>query len=280
MSDRPLALVTGPTAGIGRVTAHALARAGYDVLLACRAPEPAVDLLASVQAAAPEGTPVLLPLDLGSLASVRTCAQQVIDRPGHLRLLINNAGLAGRKAGLTQDGFEETLGVNHLGHYLLTRLLEGRLLEAGGARVVHVSSRAHLRTQAVDWDNIRRPRNSVTGLDKYAQSKLANVLFSQALAHRHDAGRLASFSLHPGVVATELWRRVPQPFRALGSIFMKSPEEGAKTTIFAALDPSLQGRTGLYLRDCAEAPMNPVANDEDNQRACWLRSAELVGLPA
>lgn len=277
---RPLALITGPTAGIGFHTAIGLATRGFDPVLACRDPGRAAFVVDAVRAAAPESAPRLVALDLGSLRSVRACADQVLafERPIHV--LVNNAGLAGREPKLTEDGFDETFGVNHLGHYLFTRLLIPSLKRSGpGARVVHVSSRAHLRSRGIRWDAVRKTRGTFAFFGPYQDSKLANVLFAFALARRFDSNELASFALHPGVVATSIWRGLPKPIGALVMKFMITSEQGAHTSIFCATDPSLRGRTGLYfIHDSKEAPPNAVALDEGAQEDCWRRSAALVGL--
>lgn len=276
---RPLALVTGPTAGIGAVTAVELAVRGFDPILAARDKSRAAAIVESIRTKAPAASPRIVELDLGSFRSVRACADQVLAMDRALSVLVNNAGLAGRPPALTEDGFDETLGVNHLGHYLLTRLLVPSLLREPGARVVHVSSRAHLRAKTVRWDEIRSTRPDLKAMDRYGQSKLANVLFSMALARRYDAGQIASFALHPGVVATDIWRRIPAPLRAAAKLFMLSPEEGARASLFAATDASLVGKTGLYFGPKAqELPVNPVVGDLDEQERCWRESAKAVGL--
>lgn len=195
-------LVTGSNTGIGRVTAEELAKKGAHVILANRSAEKTAPVLDAIRAAG--GSAELLPLDLASLASVRTAAEEFLASGRPLHQLINNAGLAG--SGLTKDGFELTFGVNHLGHYLFTRLLLPRLLEGDAPRIINVSSRANLRVKTIDFGIVEK-HSSVTGLPEYAASKLANVVFAKELARRYP--KLIAVSLHPGVVASDAWRRIP-----------------------------------------------------------------------
>src|SRR5262245_37527212 len=166
--DRDLAgktfLVTGANTGIGRVTAETLARRGGKVFLACRSEDKTRPVLDAIRAAGGEAE--FLALDLGSLASVRASAKAFLDRGEPLHVLINNAGLAGVR-GLTKDGFELIFGTNHLGPFLFTTLLLPRLRESAPARIVNVSSKAHYEAKGIDWDVLRKPTATITGLREY-----------------------------------------------------------------------------------------------------------------
>src|SRR5207248_1708186 len=140
--------------------------------------------------------------------------QTLLDGGRPLHGLINNAGVAGQR-GLTAQGFELAFGINHLGHFLLTTLLVDRLRETGGARVVNVSSDSHYQAKGIDFDAVRQPTKSMTGMREYAVSKLANVLFTQELARRVPASELGAYAVHPGVIASDIWRRVPGPARSM-----------------------------------------------------------------
>src|SRR5512146_956482 len=177
-----VALVSGANTGIGRVTAVELARQGAQVFLACRSAPRAQAVLEEIRAL-PGGTAELLPLALDDFASIRACADGFLARGLPLHLLINNAGLAAAR-GETRQGFELAFGVNHLGHFLLTQLLLERIKSAAPARIVTVASKAHYRARGIDWDAVRAPTRSATGLHEYQVSKLANVLFSAELARR------------------------------------------------------------------------------------------------
>jgi NAD(P)-dependent dehydrogenase (short-subunit alcohol dehydrogenase family) len=274
-----VALVTGANTGIGEVTARELAARGLRVVLACRNEDRAQAARARILAVVPTAHLTLHTLDLGSLAAVRASAARFLDGGSPLHVLVNNAGMAGVR-GLTADGFEQAFGVNHLGPYLFTRLLEPRLREAGeGARVVTVASRAHRRVSALDWDALRRPTRSFTGFPEYGVSKLCNVLFSREHARRLAGTGVRTYALHPGVVASDVWREVPWPLRALVKLRMLSNEEGARTTVHCATSDAVAAETGLYYDRCAVASTAPLGADDALARELWERSAAWAGLP-
>lgn len=268
-------LVTGANSGIGRITAETLARRGGQVLLACRAPEKGEAVAAPLRAA---GAKVeVLRLDLADLSSVRDAAAAFLARDLPLHALINNAGLAGSRS-LTRDGFELTFGVNHLGHFLLTRLLEARLRSSAPARVVNVSSQAHRGAKGIDFSVLRQRARSRTGIPEYGVSKLANILFTRELARRWAGSGVTAYALHPGVVATGIWRRVPGPLRWLVKRFMVTPEEGARTTIVCATAPELAAVSGRYYDRGRESTPSLVAQDDALAVRLWDESEKLVGL--
>jgi len=269
-ADR-VALITGANIGIGRVTALELARAGYQVVIAGRSLERTQPVLDEIKALAPAKPAVFLPLNLASLASVRECAQQFIALNLPLHLLVNNAGIAGLH-GLTTDGFEMMFGVNHMGHFLLTQLLLPQLQASGPSRVVTVSSRAHKRTPGIDWDALRQPTRSITGVREYAVSKLANLLFSAELARRLQGTQVSCYALHPGVVDTEIWRALPHWARPLLRLRgLLTPEEGARTTLHCALHAP-HTESGLYYADCKPVRPSTLGQDPDLARVLWERS--------
>jgi retinol dehydrogenase-12 len=273
-------IVTGANTGIGKVTAKELARAGAHVILACRSADKTAAVIDEIKRETGNDKIEYIHLDLSDLASVRTCAEAILARNQPIHGLINNAGLAGAR-GLTKDGFELTWGTNHLGPYLFTRLLLDRIKQAGQARIVNVASESHYRAKAIDWDAMQKPTRTTTGMHEYAMSKLSNVLFAKELARRLDGTGVTTYALHPGVVATDVWRRVPAPLRWLMKKFMITPERGAEASLRCATDPALAGQTGRYYDvGGVEKEPNPVANDPDLARTLWTRSAEWVGLPA
>ncbi|MGM0577776.1 MAG: SDR family oxidoreductase [Myxococcota bacterium] len=269
-------LVTGANTGIGRVTAVELARAGAHVMLACRVRERAEPVLDEMRALAGREAATFVPLDLGDLDSVRACAEDVLDRGRPLDVLVNNAGVAGHR-GQTKDGFELAFGVNHVGHFLLTMRLAERLKETPRSRVVNVASRSHYDAKGIDWEAVRRPTATVTGLREYAVSKLANVLFARELARRLEGTDTTSYSLHPGVVATDVWRRVPGPVAWLMKRFMLSPDRGAETTLHCATSPDAPRDNGRYFtRSRPKKPSRP-AMDDDLATELWRRSVAWAG---
>lgn len=268
-----IVLVTGANTGIGRVTARELAKQGAQVFIACRQQARCHEVLADI--AAQGGKAEWLALDLGDLASVRRCAEQFLARNLPLHLLINNAGVAGGH-GLTASGFELAFGTNHLGHFLLTELLRPRLIESAPARIITVSSRAHYRAPAIDWAALQQPTQSTTGLPEYSVSKLANILFTTELARQLAGSGVTCHALHPGVIASEIWREVPALLRVVMKWFMVSTEKGAQTTLYCATAPELAQQSGLYYDRCASKIPSRAARDPELARQLWQRSSQWV----
>jgi NAD(P)-dependent dehydrogenase (short-subunit alcohol dehydrogenase family) len=260
-------LVTGANSGIGRVAATELAKRGAHVIIAGRSRDKTQPVLDELGAKAE-----FVELDLGDLASVRRCAESLKGRT--IDVLINNAGLAGQR-GTTKDGFEIQFGTNHLGHYLLTRLLEGQIKD----RVVNVASGSHYGAKGIDWNAVHTKTKSVSGYPEYEVSKLANVLFTKELARRIP--RLKTYAVHPGSVATNVWRRIPSPVAWVIKKFMLTPEQGALSMLKAATDPALANDTGRYYNQRGEEKRpSRLADDEALARELWSKSAEWTGLPA
>ena len=271
-----LAIVTGANTGIGRVTAATLAKQGAHVLLACRSEERTRPVLDEIKQAG--GKAEFMPLDLADLASVRASAKVFLERDLPLPLLVNNAGLAGAH-GLTKDGFELTFGTNHLGPYLFTRLLMPAIERAGEARIVNVASAGHYRARGIDWDAVRKPTVSTSGFPEYCVSKLANVLFSSELAERAPKG-VHAYSLHPGGVASDVWREVPWGLRHVLKLFLLTNEQGARTTLYCATSDDVRDQSGLYYDRCKPKTPSKLARDKALARELWEKSAAWTDLPA
>jgi retinol dehydrogenase-12 len=266
-------VVTGANTGIGRVTAVELAKREATVVLAARSEEKTRPVLDEIRAAG--GDVSFLRLDLASLEDTARAAKELLASPAPLHVLINNAGLAGTP-GLTQDGFELAFGTNHLGHYLFTRLLLPKLRAASPARIVNVSSKSHYRAHGIDWEALRKRTASTTGLPEYEVSKLANVLFTKELARGQAGEGVRSYALHPGVVASDAWRRVPWPIRPLIKLFMISNDEGARTTLHCATSDDVAAEDGLYYDECRVKKPNPLAEDAALAKELWERSEAWV----
>jgi NAD(P)-dependent dehydrogenase (short-subunit alcohol dehydrogenase family) len=278
MSDSPaqrVALITGANTGIGYVTALELARQGFHVFMACRSPERAEAAVARMLIEAPESRIELLALDLSDLASVRSCANQFLARDISLSLLINNAGVSGSR-GLTKSGFELAFGINHIGHFLLTQLLLPRLREAAPSRIITVASQAHRAARGIDWDAVRKRTRTRVAYTEYAVSKLANVLFNAELARRLEGTGVTAYALHPGVVASDIWRRIPWPVRPLIKLGMMSPEDGAAATLYCALATETASQTGLYYNGSRVSTPSRVARDAALAAELWKRSEDWV----
>jgi len=263
-------LVTGANTGIGRETVRGLAGRGATVFLAGRSEARTRAVIEELSAA--HGGPTLrfLPLDLGDLGSVSACARAFLACGEPLHGLVNNAGLAGRR-GLTPSGFELMFGTNYVGPFLLTRMLLERLRQSAPSRVVNVASEAHRGARGIDFDAVRRPTQTRTGMSEYGVSKLANILHAQELARRFGDSGVHGYSLHPGVVASDIWRRVPWPARQLLKLRMRSPEDGAKTSLYCAAAPETAEQSGLYYDDCR--PKSPgAAATPEGAAELWERS--------
>ena len=273
-------IITGANTGIGKITAMELARRGAHVILACRSKGKTDPVIDEIKRETGNDKVEFVQLDLGDLASVRKCAADLLARDIPFHGLINNGGLAGKR-GTTKDGFELAFGTNHLGHYLFTRLLLDRIKQAGTARIVTVSSQSHYRAKGIDWDAVRERTKSFTAMKEYEVSKLANVLFTKELARRLEGTSITTYAVHPGVVATDIWTRVPGPLRWAIKKFMITPEEGAKASLRCATDPALEKETGKYYTvGGVEKRPNRIADDVELQKTLWTRSAEMTGLSA
>ncbi|MBI3202786.1 MAG: SDR family oxidoreductase [Myxococcales bacterium] len=270
-------VVTGANTGIGKETVRGLAARGGRVVLCCRSREKTLPVIDELRSQTGNDALSFVPLDLEELASVRRAAQQLLEEAPAIHVLINNAGLA-RAHGLTQDGFERTFGVNHLGHFLLTRLLLPRIEASGPARIVNVSSHSHYRAKRIDFDRLRQPTRTFTGMPEYEASKLCNVLFTQELARRLEGKPVTTYALHPGVIASDIWRNVPWPAGSIAKLFMKTNEEGAATSLYCATSEAVAAHSGRYYADCREKAPNRAANDVALARELWKKSSEWVGL--
>jgi retinol dehydrogenase-12 len=255
------------------VSAKQLAARGAHVVLAVRNRAKCEPIKADIERDG--GSCEILEMDTSDLASVKSAADRFLASGRALDVLMNNAGQAGAR-GITKDGFELTFATNHLGHFLLTEKLLPLLKAAPQGRVVNVSSKSHYQAKAIDWDALRKTSTSVTGLPEYEVSKLCNVLHAKELARRLEGTKVTTYSLHPGVVATDAWRQIPGPIAWLMKRFMITSEDGAKTQIRCATAPELATETGLYYD--SEKPRTPskLARDEALARELWDKSAAWV----
>ncbi|XP_028407389.1 retinol dehydrogenase 11-like [Dendronephthya gigantea] len=280
--DGKTVLITGANAGIGKETAIDLAKRGARVIMACRDMKRGEDALNDVAEKSGSSNLVLKQLDLASLASVRTLAEDVNKTEPALHVLINNAGvMIPPELQKTQDGFEIQMGVNHFGHFLLTNLLLDLLKSSQPSRIVVVSSMAHSMTSSsFNFDNINCEK-FYRKWDAYGQSKLANILFTRELAKRLGGTDVTVNSLHPGAVKTELSRNTGTiesiAFQFM-FLFFKTPKEGAQTSIYLAVSEEVEGVTGLYFTDCKVKEPSQAAQDDEAAKKLWDVSAKAVGL--
>lgn len=269
-------LVTGANSGLGRASAQALAARGYAVILAARSDERTRPVLDDLRRRYPSAELDFLQLDLASFASIRAAAEHLLASGRPLDVLMNNAGVAGT-SGLTQDGFEITIGTNYIGPFYLTSLLLPRLLDAPNGRIVNVASVAHERVKAFDWTWIdRRATGAPSGFPMYAASKLMNILHARELARRLAGSRVTTYALHPGAVASQIWRSLPWPVRRLMMLFMLSNEKGARTQVWCATAPDLATSSGRYYYECREARGTALSRDEALAAELYDRTARAI----
>ena len=269
--------ITGPTHGIGRSMAQTLAARGARVLLLCRNIA-AGDALAAELASRGADTAVVH-VDLASLASVAAAAERLQGLAPRLDVLLNNAGLINNQRRETGDGLEEMFAVNHLAHFLLTLRLMPQLSAAPAARIVHTASGAHAMIPRFDFDDYNWTTRGYRMFPGYAASKLANVLFNQALAERLRGGPVTSNAFHPGWVGSQIGANNG----ALGRIgvrllrpFARTLERGAETGIYLAVEPAVAGRTGEYFKDCRPVPIARSAAEPGAAERLWTLSERLL----
>lgn len=274
-----LCVVTGANSGIGKSTALGLARLGAGVVLACRNAERGEAARREIIEQSNNQNVTLALLDLASLDSVRTFANDFQHKFSRLDVLVNNAGIYSSKRVLTKDGFESTFQVNYLGHFLLTNLLLGQLKASAPSRIVNVSSAAHWRGR-INFNGLRGEQRH-SGWSAYSQSKLANLLFTYELARRLEGTGVTVNCVHPGSVRTNFARGnggiIGLGVRLLGPL-MLSPDDGARTMIWLASSPELEHVTGKYFENQSEKSSSKESYDLEVARRLWEVSSELVGL--
>ncbi|MCL6509407.1 MAG: SDR family oxidoreductase [Anaerolineae bacterium] len=275
-----ICVVTGATAGIGRVSARRLAEMGAKVIVVSRNPHKCDEVVAAIRQQTGNAAVEAMPADLSSLREIRALARRFLDAYPRLDVLLNNAGAIFTARQVSADGIEMTWALNHLGYFLLTHLLMDALAAAPAARVINVSSDAHLMG-VIHFDDVQFERRRYSGFGAYSQSKLANVMHAYALARRLEGTSITVNALHPGAVATDFgknnsgaWGKV---FKLFGR-FTIGPEEGAKTSVYLASSPEVAGVSGKYFYRCRAKPSSRASYDVQAQEKLWRLSAEMVGL--
>lgn len=276
--DPKTILITGATDGIGRAAAVALAKQGHTVVITGRTAEKAMRVVDAVQRESDNPNVGCLAADFASLGAVRSLAEAFLQNYARLDVLINNAGLVTRTRQLSQDGYELQLSVNHLAPFLLTHLLLPALKASPAARVVNVSSIGHASGQ-IQFDDLHFERGFTTR-QAYYQTKLANVLFTYALARRLEGSSVVANVLHPGIVKTTLSNNyMGNPvFRFFEGLIAATPEQGAQTTVYLATSPDVAGVTGKYFVRKQAKLSAPHTYDTQLQERLWDVSESLVGL--
>ncbi|MCI4376895.1 hypothetical protein PGIGA_G00193600 [Pangasianodon gigas] len=283
-------IVTGANSGIGKATAAELLRREARVIMACRSRERGESAAREIrqQAGAGTGTDtgrgelLVRLLDLACVSSVRSFCEQINKEEPRLDVLINNAGVYQCPYSRTEDGFEMQFGVNHLGHFLLTHLLLDLLKRSAPSRIVVVSSKLYKRGE-INFDDLNSERG-YDGASAYSRSKLANLLFTLELSRRLEDTGVTVNALTPGIVRTNLGRHVHVPLLAKPLVslaswaLLRSPEEGARTAVYLACSPDVEGVQGKCFADCHEQKLLPKATDEDVAKKLWDISEVMVGI--
>jgi len=268
--------VTGANSGIGRAFVEAVAARGCTVVLATRSEERTRPVLNELRSRYPAAQAQWVQLDVSNLSSVRRAAEAFLATKQPVDVLVNNAGIAGTRR-LSTDGFDITYATNHIGPFLLTNLLLPRLRESPQGRVVNVASNAHLMVREIDW-SVLEPRTAPkrSGFKDYAVTKLMNVWHAKELARRLAGTRVTTYSLHPGAVASNIWRAVPRPLQWVMKRFMLSNEEGALTPLYCATAPELSAASGRYYYRSREAKTSRLAESEALARELWTRTEAIT----
>lgn len=278
MKDK-VCVITGATDGIGKETAHALALQGARLLIHGRDPDKGARAVAQLMARSRNPAIEFLPADFGSLADVRRLAASVMQRTPYIDVLINNAGGMFVNRTVSKEGYELTFAVNHLAPFLLTHLLLDCLKSASQARIVTTASNAH-RGAMLDFADLQTMRK-YSGMGAYGRSKLANILFTRALAKRLEGTAVTATCLHPGFVRTSIARdmgAIPRSIFRLMSPFIRSPRKGAQTLVYLASCADVQGASGGYYIDCKLTQPSSAAQDDQAAERLWQVSRTLVGI--
>lgn len=279
--DGKTCIVTGATSGIGMATARELARRGARVAIVCRSEEKGRETIAAIRRETGNEALDLFVADLSSQAEIRRVAAEILDRCPEIHVLVNNAAVINLRRETTVDGIETTFAVNHLAYFLLTQLLLQRILATPGARIVNVSSEGH-RVGPMNWDDLGFETGY--GVAKvYGHSKLANILFTAELARRIEGSGVTVNCLHPGGVSTGLGTNnapgwLVTLLRPLLRAFLRTPEQGAETSLYLATSPDVANVSGRYFANCVEKEPTEEARNPETARRLWSESERLVGI--
>lgn len=281
-NNTKIALITGGNAGIGKATAEGIAQAGYITIIVSRNVEKGK--LACQDIINKTGNPnvELLIADLSNQDSIRQLAKQFKAKYNHLDLLVNNAASFYDTLQYTSNHIEMQWATNHLAYFLLTNLLLPELKNSPSARIINVSSNGHYRAN-INFDDLNNEKN-YNGLKAYGQSKLANVLFTYELAQQLAGTRITANALHPGVVKTDIGSKFATGFIGkVWNLLMKLPlsiptNEGAKTSLYLALSPEVEGVTAKYFNKCKPQPSSKISYNEALAKKLWEHSLKQTNL--
>ncbi|MEL7832583.1 SDR family oxidoreductase [Fodinibius sp. Rm-B-1B1-1] len=279
--NNKLCVVTGANSGIGKETVRSFAADGAYIIMVCRNEKRAQQARQDIiEDTGNTGIEIVL-ADLAIQHDVRLAAQQITNQFDQINILVNNAGLIADKREETVDGIEKTLAVNHLAPFLLTNLLWDHLQKANETRVINVSSEVHrIGAKCFDINDLQLTEN-YSPMNAYGVSKLCNIMFTHELAKRSKDNTIAAYSLHPGVVRTQLAEEAGwamKLFYWIGKPFMRSPKSGAETTIYLATSNDLSSKNGKYFKNKKVTKPSAIAYDNEITAQLWDRSEKLTGL--
>lgn len=273
-----ICMITGANSGIGKATAIGLAKMGATIVMVCRNKERGEQALKDIRRKSNNESVYLVLADLSSQKAIHQLVKDFKEKYQHLHVLINNAGLNLSKRILTEDGIETTLAVNYLAPFLLCNLLLDPLEAGKPARIVNITS--SVQAKSIDFDNLNGEKH-YRQLKVYAMSKLAVIIFTYEFARRFDGNGVTINCLHPGYVRTNMirnFRKFVKYFFPFISLFVRSPKRGAKTSIYCASSPEVEGVSGKYFKKRKEAKSVKASYDEELAKELWDVSVELTNL--
>jgi NAD(P)-dependent dehydrogenase (short-subunit alcohol dehydrogenase family) len=278
-STNKIALITGGTNGIGKETAFRLALEGINVTIVGQTPEKCI--LISEQLQTKSGNQVdWIAADLSTMNGIESTARTFQEQHSNLHVLINNAGAFFNHRIITEDGFEKTFALNYLNYFYLTHLLMNMIQESSPARIVNVSSMAHSGMRSFDFDNLQGDKHYFMGWDAYSRSKLCNLYFTYELSRKLSSTDITVNALHPGYIATGFASNNGPIFRIITSVgaklFAMKPESGAKTIIYLAISPEIEGVSGKYFRNSIAIRSSPLSYDTTIASKLWQTSLKMI----
>ena len=259
MKDKTI-LITGATSGIGKATAIALAQMGSRIIFNSRNEQKGIHAAQEIQKLVPGAKVDFFPCDLSSLEAVDRFASKVQQEVDQIDVLINNAGVMPTSRQYSQDGIELNWAVNYLAGRLLTDRLIDKLKAAEEGRIIFVSSIVHKQGR-IDLQDLNKQHQPFNALRFYASSKLAQVVLARDLADQYASSGISVFSLHPGVIGTQIGRDLPRPLPWIFKTFFKGPDKGARTSVFLASSPQLSSQSGQHFINKKQAAYHPIADD-------------------
>jgi len=273
-------MVTGASSGIGKETSKKLAELGATVVMVCRNRKRGEKAMSEIKAARDHARVELLLADFARLDSVRALAEEFLAKHDSLHVLINNAGEVNVTRAVTVDGFEATFQVDYLSHFLLTNLLVEVLKKSAPSRIINVSSASHYGGH-LNFDNLQMEKGYGV-MKAYSQAKLAQVLFTYELSRRLEGTGVTVNSLHPGTVATNIWKNSMGPLSFVGNVsrlFLPGPEKGADTPVYLASSPEVESVTGKYYDHRLEKQSSVESRDQAMAKKLWDESEKMTSLP-